>query len=101
MKVVYPNTSGTEIRSRLQLRSTVRGANNRLDLMSLVSYDRAAGSAVSLTGAHLLLGSPPSRVQEARSFKCDTALNPQPYGLARPLDDQRRVLSGCMLCPHC
>lgn len=33
-------TSSTEIRSRLRLRSTVPGANNRLDIQSIVSWDR-------------------------------------------------------------
>lgn len=50
MKVIYPNSSSTEIRSRLRLRSTVRGANNRLDLLSIVSYDHADGRAISLAG---------------------------------------------------
>jgi hypothetical protein len=51
MKVVYPNANSTEIRSRLTLRSTVRGANNRLDMLSIVSYDRVDGTASSLAGA--------------------------------------------------
>jgi len=51
MKFVYPNVNSTEIRSRLTLRSTVRGANNRLDMLSIVSYDRLDGTASSLAGA--------------------------------------------------
>ena len=51
MKFVYPNANSTEIRSRLTLRSTVRGANNRLDMLSIVSYDRLDGTASSLAGA--------------------------------------------------
>ena len=60
MKVVYPNSSSTEIRSRLRLRSTVRGANNRLDLLSIVSYDHADGRAVPLAG---ICYAPPSLLQ--------------------------------------
>ncbi|KAK9836213.1 hypothetical protein WJX84_005129 [Apatococcus fuscideae] len=44
--MIYPNSASTEIRSRLKLRSTVRGANNRLDVDSIVSYDRCDGSSV-------------------------------------------------------
>ena len=51
MQIVYPNANSTEIRSRLALRSTVRGANNRLDMLSIVSYDRIDGTASSLAGA--------------------------------------------------
>lgn len=46
----YPNTAQTEIRSRLVLRSTTQGANNRLDVENIVSYDRFDGSTVSMIG---------------------------------------------------
>ncbi|KAG2492813.1 hypothetical protein HYH03_008972 [Edaphochlamys debaryana] len=39
----YPNSSGTELRCRLVLRSTVQGANNRLDIESITTYDRELG----------------------------------------------------------
>jgi len=38
--VTYPNSRMTEIRSRLVVRSTHEGANNRLDIHSIYSYDR-------------------------------------------------------------
>ena len=39
--ITYPNSRSTQIRTRLTLRSTpLPGANNRLDLESIVSYDR-------------------------------------------------------------
>lgn len=47
----YDPHSGTEIRSRLRLRSTVPGANNRLDIRAIVSWDRADGQAVNMMGA--------------------------------------------------
>ena len=46
------NKAGTEIRTRLRLRSTVRGANNRLDVDAIVSYDRGTNAAIPLQGAH-------------------------------------------------
>lgn len=52
-KVVYPNCASTEIRTRLRLRSIYRGARNRLDLLSITSYDREAGSSAPI-GAQLL-----------------------------------------------
>ena len=47
----YPNVAGTEIRSRMKLRSTVPGANNRLDVENILSFDRADGSATSMMSA--------------------------------------------------
>lgn len=44
----YNNSMATEVRSRMKLRSTVRGANNRLDIQSIVSYDREDGSVVPM-----------------------------------------------------
>ncbi len=44
----YDNRSMTEIRSRLSVRSTVPGANNRLDVQSIVSYDREEGVAAPM-----------------------------------------------------
>ena len=46
------NSAGTEIRSRLRLRSTVRGANNRLDIVEIVSYDRGSNTNIPMLGAH-------------------------------------------------
>lgn len=46
--VVYPNSRSTEIRVRLNLRSTHPGANNRLDIESIVSFDREANRGTSL-----------------------------------------------------
>jgi hypothetical protein len=40
----------TEIRSRLNLRSTHEGANNRLDIHSIYSYDRDMDMATPFTG---------------------------------------------------
>lgn len=45
------NNAGTEIRTRLQLRSTVRGANNRLDVDAIMSYDRGSNAAIPMLGA--------------------------------------------------
>ena len=50
-KVVYPTSRGSEVRTRLRLRGTVRGANNRLDILAITSYDRASGSSSDLSGA--------------------------------------------------
>ena len=46
--VRYSNSTATEVRSQLRLRSTVRGANNRLDIRSIVSYDREDGRSVPM-----------------------------------------------------
>lgn len=51
----YPNVAGTEIRSRLRLRSTTPGANNRLDVEHILSYDRFDGSSTSMMGNQILL----------------------------------------------
>jgi F-box protein 9 len=47
----YENSASTEVRCRLRVRSTVRGAYNRLDVDSIVSYDREDGTAVPLASA--------------------------------------------------
>jgi len=44
----YNNSASTEIRTRMKLRSTVVGANNRLDVESIVSWDRSDGSETAL-----------------------------------------------------
>jgi len=36
----YPNSFSTEVRSKLKLRGTTRGAFNRLDIQGIVTYDR-------------------------------------------------------------
>ncbi len=47
------NNAGTEIRTRLRLRSTVRGANNRLDVDAIMSYDRGSNAATPMLGEAL------------------------------------------------
>ena len=47
------NKAHTEIRSCLQLRSTILGANNRLDVEKIMSYDRG-NSDVSMIGQSAL-----------------------------------------------
>ncbi|KAK9906432.1 hypothetical protein WJX75_001739 [Coccomyxa subellipsoidea] len=42
------NTAGTEIRTRLRLRSTCRGGNNRLDVDKILSYDRGSDLGVPM-----------------------------------------------------
>ena len=42
--MVYPNSHNTEVRTSLSLRSTARGANNRLDARGVLCVDRADGS---------------------------------------------------------
>lgn len=44
----YQGSTTTEVRSRLRLRSTVRGAHNRLDIESIVSFDLADGTGVNM-----------------------------------------------------
>ncbi len=51
--IQYQNSTVTEVRSKMKIRSTVRGANNRLDIDSIVSYDREDGSIVPM-----VLGNP-------------------------------------------
>lgn len=46
----YENSTSTEIRSRLKLRSTVPGANNRLDIETIFSWDREDGRAMPMAG---------------------------------------------------
>lgn len=48
--MIYANSHNTEIRARLSLRSTVRGANNRLDVGSIVSFDKADGISTPVLG---------------------------------------------------
>ncbi|GAX83104.1 hypothetical protein CEUSTIGMA_g10530.t1 [Chlamydomonas eustigma] len=52
--VVYPNSRSTQIRSKLKLRSTTPGANNRLDIESIVSYDCEDGRESSLLPQQVL-----------------------------------------------
>lgn len=47
----YSDSRGTELRAQLTLRSTVRGANNRLAVDSFFSWDGASGSSHSLMAA--------------------------------------------------
>jgi hypothetical protein len=48
--MAYDNTAQTEVRARLALRSTTHGACNRLDVLDLVSHDRATGAEHSMLG---------------------------------------------------
>ncbi|CAG9461319.1 unnamed protein product [Pedinophyceae sp. YPF-701] len=48
VKLRYDNSSRTEIRWKMRLRSTVKGAHNRLDVLSLSSYDRVMDEATPL-----------------------------------------------------
>ncbi|KAK2077671.1 hypothetical protein QBZ16_004517 [Prototheca wickerhamii] len=74
----YENAKGTELRSMLALRSTVRGANNRLEVEALYSWDDASRLAQSLlpgTG----LGAGPGEGDEAEAHERQThrrGLNP-------------------------
>ena len=45
------NAGATEVRTRLRLRSTTPGANNRLDIAAIVSFDAGAGVATPMFGA--------------------------------------------------
>ena len=45
---MYPNSFSTEVRSKLSLRSTCPGAFNRLDIESIVSYDRERGVSMNM-----------------------------------------------------
>lgn len=45
---MYPNSFCTEVRSRLFLRGTCRGSWNRLDISSIVSYDRERGISTNM-----------------------------------------------------
>lgn len=61
-KVVYPTASSSEVRTRLRMRSTVRGANNRLDILAITSYDRDSGASSDLSGEPALAAqSPPNQ----------------------------------------
>ena len=53
--IIYPNCATTEIRSRLRLRSTLPGANNRLDVESIMSYDRGDGVLTPVLGEMSLI----------------------------------------------
>ena len=44
----YDNSTSTEVRTKMKVRSTVRGAFNRLDIESIVSYDREDGTSVPM-----------------------------------------------------
>ncbi|PNW81649.1 hypothetical protein CHLRE_06g254450v5 [Chlamydomonas reinhardtii] len=46
--LIYPNSTSTELRSRLVIRSTHPGACNRLDIEAITTYDRELGAESSL-----------------------------------------------------
>lgn len=48
--MAYGNAADTEVRARLGLRSTLPGACNRLDVLDLVSHDRATGVSTDMAG---------------------------------------------------
>lgn len=48
--MIYANSHNTEIRAKLKLRSTIQGANNRLDVESIVSFDKADGISTPVLG---------------------------------------------------
>ncbi|EFJ48339.1 hypothetical protein VOLCADRAFT_81203 [Volvox carteri f. nagariensis] len=48
--LVYPNSTCTELRCRLAMASTHPGANNRLYIESIVTYDRELRSTADLSG---------------------------------------------------
>ena len=52
--MVYANSKNTEIRAKLKLRSTTQGANNRLDIESIVSFDKADGISTPVMGTPVL-----------------------------------------------
>lgn len=54
--ITMDNAGATEIRTRLRLRSTAPGANNRLDIAAIVSFDAGAGVSTPMFGA------PPTRL---------------------------------------
>lgn len=41
----YDNAARSELRSKLRLRSSVRGANNLMDIQQIVTFDREDGTA--------------------------------------------------------
>ena len=48
--VFYPGSKSTEVRSLLLLRSLAQGANNRIDVKEIVTYDRELGRALPQPG---------------------------------------------------
>ena len=46
--MVYPDTTSTEIRSKLKLRSTTPARNDRLDILALMSYARESGTYIPM-----------------------------------------------------
>lgn len=62
----YDNQSQTEIRSRMRLRSSSRGANNLLDIIDIVSYDREDGTSVPMAGP--VVNPEPTDGLERRSY---------------------------------
>lgn len=66
----YDNSKSTEIRTCLKLRSTVRGANNRLDIVSIVSWDREGGvvTPLSLENVHEQAGQTQGAIEHRRGL---------------------------------
>eukprot|EP00192_Tetraselmis_astigmatica_P013302 CAMPEP_0117654922 /NCGR_PEP_ID=MMETSP0804-20121206/4005_1 /TAXON_ID=1074897 /ORGANISM="Tetraselmis astigmatica, Strain CCMP880" /LENGTH=335 /DNA_ID=CAMNT_0005461241 /DNA_START=138 /DNA_END=1145 /DNA_ORIENTATION=+ len=44
--ILYPGSKSTEVRCRMSLRSLHKGANNRIDIHELITYDRELGRAL-------------------------------------------------------
>ena len=80
--VGYPNSRSTQIRSHLTLRSTTPGANNRLEIESIVSYDQEVGRMSNILPA--ALPNPDS--------------DPDPAAVAAARE-HRRGLTCCVLVP--
>lgn len=68
--VVYPNNRRTEIRSVLHLRSIITGANDRLDMVKLFSFDYEQGEENSL-----LSDLDPEQEQEANAKQYTRGMN--------------------------
>ena len=81
------NAAGTEIRTRLRLRSTCPGANNRLDVASIFSFDRGTRAQYAMPGA-LPKGVPSAvRCQSVR-LTAQRLLQPEPPMLGIFFDTQ-------------
>ncbi|KAJ9505157.1 hypothetical protein QJQ45_029282, partial [Haematococcus lacustris] len=76
----YPNCRSTEIRSRLHLRSTSPGANNRLDILSIVSFDHELGRAAPLDGSASSSSQPSTEQQQPGEQDLDPERAPHAHG---------------------
>lgn len=67
--MIYANSMNTEIRAKLKLRSTSRGANNRLDVESIVSFDKADGISTPVMSKFAHLDNPADTFVEYAAFR--------------------------------